>query len=154
MEADRSEEWSTGKPRAYAQEHRDQFLDALRQFVRIPSISTLPEHHGDLTRAAEWTVRRLSEIGLAARIMPSETHPAVYAEWTGAPGRPTLLCYGHYDVQPPDPLDLWTSPPFEPAQRGDNLYGRGASDDKGQLLIQVFAVESLLKAAGRLPLNV
>src|SRR5438105_1916433 len=90
MEADRSEEWSTGKPRAYAQEHRDQFLDALRQFVRIPSISTLPEHHGDLTRAAEWTVRRLSEIGLAARIMPSETHPAVYAEWTGAPGRPSL----------------------------------------------------------------
>ncbi|HEX9244646.1 MAG TPA: dipeptidase [bacterium] len=154
MEADRSEEWSKGNPRAYAQEHRLQFLDALREFVRVPSISTLPEHHGDLQRAAEWTVRRLSEIGLAARIMPSETHPAVYAEWTGAPGRPTLLCYGHYDVQPPDPLDLWTSPPFEPAQRGDDLYGRGASDDKGQLLIQVFAVESLLKAAGRLPLNV
>ena len=142
------------EPRAYAQEHRARFLDALKEFVRIPSISTLPEHHADLGRAADWVAGRLTEIGLSARVMPSGTHPAVYAEWMGAPGRPTLLCYGHYDVQPPDPLDLWTSPPFEPALRDDNLYARGASDDKGQLLIEVFAVESLLRTTGALPLNI
>jgi acetylornithine deacetylase/succinyl-diaminopimelate desuccinylase-like protein len=141
-------------PLAYAQEHRRRFLEALKEFVRIPSISTLPEHRADLAQAADWVGRRLSEIGLAVQVMPSDAHPAVYAEWAGAPGRPTLLCYGHYDVQPPDPLDLWTSPPFEPAERGDNLFARGASDDKGQLLIQVFAVESLLKTTGQLPVNV
>ncbi|HLW60205.1 MAG TPA: dipeptidase [bacterium] len=142
------------EPHAYAQEHRARFTDALKEFVRIPSISTLPAHHADLGRAAEWIAGRLTEIGLSARVMPNGTHPAVYAEWTGAPGAATLLCYGHYDVQPPDPLDLWTSPPFDPTQRGDDLYGRGASDDKGQLLIEVFAVESLLRATGRLPLNI
>ena len=141
-------------PTAYAREHHAGFLEALKEFVRIPSISTLPEHHDDLTRAAEWTARRLTDAGLAAKVMPSNHHPAVYAEWMGAPGRPTLLCYGHYDVQPPDPLELWTSPPFEPVQRGDALYGRGASDDKGQLFVQICAVESLLKADGRLPINV
>jgi acetylornithine deacetylase/succinyl-diaminopimelate desuccinylase-like protein len=142
------------EPIAYAQEHRGRFLDALKEFVRIPSVSTLPEHHPDLQRAADWVARRLTEAGLAARVMPSDHHPAVYAEWMGAPGRPTLLCYGHYDVQPPDPLDLWTSPPFDPLQRGDDLYGRGASDDKGQLLLEICAVEALLKTAERLPLNV
>ncbi len=142
------------EPIAYAQEHRARFLDALKEFVQIPSVSTLPEHRADLARAAGWVADRLTDAGLAARVIPSDDHPAVYAEWMGAPGRPVLLCYGHYDVQPPDPLDLWTSPPFEPVQRGDDLYGRGASDDKGQLLIEVFAVESLLRAAGRLPVNV
>ena len=141
------------EPLAYAQEHRVEFLDALKEFVQIPSISTLPERYGDLTRAAGWVADRLTEAGLTARVMPSEHHPAVYAEWMGAPGRPVVLCYGHYDVQPPDPLDLWTSPPFEPAQRGDDLYGRGASDDKGQLLIELFAAESLLRGSGRLPVN-
>ena len=139
---------------AYAGGHRDGFLDALKEFVRIPSISTLPEHHTDLARAADWVAERLAGAGLSARVMPNDAHPAVYAEWMDAPGRPTLLCYGHYDVQPPDPLDLWTAPPFEPVQRGEDLYGRGASDDKGQLLIQVFALESLLKASGALPVNV
>jgi acetylornithine deacetylase/succinyl-diaminopimelate desuccinylase-like protein len=142
------------EPISYAQEHRTRFLVALGEFVRIPSVSTLPEHHPDLQRAADWIARRLTEAGLTARVMPSDHHPAVYAEWMGAPERPTLLCYGHYDVQPADPLDLWTSPPFEPVQRGEDLYGRGASDDKGQVLTEVFAVESLLKAVGRLPLNV
>ncbi len=141
-------------PIAYAREHDAGFLEALKEFVRIPSISTLPEHHGDLARAAEWTARRLTDAGLAAKVMPSDHHPAVYAEWMGAPGRPTLLCYGHYDVQPPDPLELWTSPPFEPVQREDALYGRGASDDKGQLFVQICAVESLLKTDGKLPINV
>jgi acetylornithine deacetylase/succinyl-diaminopimelate desuccinylase-like protein len=141
-------------PIAYALEHRARFLDALKEFVQIPSVSTLPEHHADLTRAAGWVADRLTDAGLAARVIPSDHHPAVYAEWMGAPGRPVLLCYGHYDVQPPDPLDLWTSPPFEPVQRGDDLYGRGTSDDKGQLLIEVFAAESLLRASGRLPVNV
>jgi acetylornithine deacetylase/succinyl-diaminopimelate desuccinylase-like protein len=142
------------EPSTYAHEHRERFLDLLKEFIGIPSISTLPEHHSDLARAAEWLQGRLADAGLTAQVMPSNSHPAVYAEWMGASGRPTLLCYGHYDVQPPDPLDLWTSPPFEAVQRGDDLYGRGASDDKGQLLIQVFAVESLLRTAGRLPVNV
>ncbi len=139
---------------AYAEAHRARFLDTLKEFVRIPSISTLSDHHPDLGRAADWVAQRLIDAGLSARVMPSDSHPAVYAEWTGAPGRPTLLCYAHYDVQPPDPLDLWESPPFEPVQRGEDLYARGVSDDKGQLLIQVFAVESLLKAGDSLPVNV
>jgi acetylornithine deacetylase/succinyl-diaminopimelate desuccinylase-like protein len=139
---------------AYAGDHRGRFLDALKEFVRIPSISTMPEHHADLARAAAWVAGRLTDAGLSARVMPSDAHPAVYAEWMGAPGRPTLLCYGHYDVQPPDPLDLWKSPPFEPVERGEDLFARGASDDKGQMLVQVFAVESLLKASGALPVNV
>jgi len=141
-------------PISYAHEHRTGFLEALKDFVRIPSISTLPEHHDDLARAAEWVGRRLTDAGLTARVIPSDHHPAVYGEWIGAPGRPTLLCYGHYDVQPPDPLELWTSPPFDPVQRGDDLYGRGASDDKGQLFLEICAVESLLKTGGRLPVNV
>ncbi len=141
-------------PIGYAREHRVRFLEALKEFVRIPSISTLPERHADLVRAADWVAHRLTDAGLAARVMPSVHHPAVYAEWKGAPGRPTLLCYGHYDVQPPDPLGLWTSPPFEPAERGDDLFGRGASDDKGQLLLEICAVQALLKTAGRLPVNV
>lgn len=141
-------------PRAYAHEHRDRFLDDLNSLLRIPSVSTLPEHYPDLARAARWLEERLTDLGLTARIIGSDSHPIVYGEWLGAPGRPTLLCYGHYDVQPPDPLDEWESPPFEPAVRGDNLYARGASDDKGQLLAQVFAIESWLRAAGRLPVNV
>jgi acetylornithine deacetylase/succinyl-diaminopimelate desuccinylase-like protein len=141
-------------PITHAQEHRAQFLDELKEFVQIPSVSTLPEHHADLTRAAGWVANRLTDAGLAARVIPSDDHPAVYAEWMGAPGRPVVLCYGHYDVQPPDPLDLWTSPPFEPAQRGEDLFGRGTSDDKGQLLTEIFAAESLLRASGRLPVNI
>ncbi|MGH7753818.1 MAG: M20/M25/M40 family metallo-hydrolase, partial [Gemmatimonadales bacterium] len=141
-------------PRAYAHEHRERFLDDLNSLIRIPSVSTLPEHYPDLARAARWLEERLTELGLTSRIIESENHPIVYGEWLGAPGRPTLLCYGHYDVQPPDPLDEWESPPFEPTVRGDNLYARGASDDKGQLMAEIFAIESWLRTAGRLPVNV
>jgi acetylornithine deacetylase/succinyl-diaminopimelate desuccinylase-like protein len=140
--------------RSYAREHRGEFLAALKEFIRIPSVSTLPEHAGDVARAADWVAERLRRAGLSARVMGGgDGPPAVYGEWTGAAGRPTLLCYGHYDVQPVDPLDQWTSPPFEPAERGEDLYARGACDDKGQLLLEICAVESLLKSAGRLPVN-
>jgi acetylornithine deacetylase/succinyl-diaminopimelate desuccinylase-like protein len=141
-------------PLGYAREHQARFLEALKEFVRIPSVSTLPEHYPDLARAADWVAHHLTGAGLTARVIPSDHWPVIYAEWMGAPGRPTLLCSGHYDVQPPDPLELWTTPPFEPAERGDDLYGRGASDDKGQLLTEVFAVETLLKTGGSLPVNV
>ena len=141
-------------PRTYAGEHALRFLEDLKDLIRIPSLSTLPEHHDDLQRAARWLEERLRSIGLRAWIIDNDHHPIVYGEWRGAPGRPTLLCYGHYDVQPPDPLEEWTSPPFEPTVRGEALYGRGASDDKGQLLIQILAVESWLRSAGHLPVNV
>src|SRR3990172_3586189 len=141
-------------PRTYAREQRSRFLEDLKSLIRIPSVSTLPEYHPDLRRAAQWLEQRLRALDLRAWIIESDSHPIVYGEWMGAPGRPTLLCYGHYDVQPPDPLDEWESPPFEPTVRGDNLYARGASDDKGQLMIQICAVESWLRTAGRLPVNV
>ena len=141
-------------PRTYAREQRSRFLEDLQSLIRIPSVSTLPEHYADLRRAAQWLEQRLRDLGLRAWIIESDSHPIVYGEWMGAPGRPTLLCYGHYDVQPPDPLDEWQSPPFEPTVRGDSLYARGASDDKGQLMIQLCAVESWLRTAGRLPVNV
>ncbi len=141
-------------PQTYARERRPQFLEELKTFLRIPSISALPEHAPDLRRAAAWLEERLRGMGLRARIIEDGAHPVVYGEWLGAPGRPTLLCYGHYDVQPPDPLGEWTSPPFEPTLRGEDLYARGASDDKGQVMIQLCAVEAWLRAAGRLPLNV
>jgi acetylornithine deacetylase/succinyl-diaminopimelate desuccinylase-like protein len=141
-------------PRTYASEHRTRFLEDLKALIRIPSISTLPDHYPDLGRAARWLEQHLTDLGLRTRLIANNAHPIVYAEWMEAPGRPTLLCYGHYDVQPPDPLDLWESPPFEPTVREENLYARGASDDKGQLLIQIHAIESWLRTAGRLPVNV
>src|SRR5207245_10044904 len=116
----------------------------------------LPEHKPDIRRAAESCLNELRRAGLhAAGLIESDGgNPLVYAEWLDAPGKPTLLLYGHYDVQPPDPLDEWTSPPFEPTVRGDNLYARGASDDKGQTYILFKAVENLLLSTGRLPVNV
>ncbi|HEY3246948.1 MAG TPA: dipeptidase [bacterium] len=139
----------------YAQENRRRFLDQLEEFLRIPSISTLPEHAGDIRRAADWLIDHLRAIGLTTELIPIEgSHPMVYAEWTGAPGRPTALFYGHYDVQPADPLEEWVSPPFEPVQRGDDLFARGASDDKGQVFAVIKAIESVIRADGRLPFNV
>ncbi len=139
----------------YYQEHRDEYLTGLQTFLRIPSISTLSEHKPDIRRAAEFVLEDLRAAGLQkAELIEGEGNPLVYAEWTGAPGKPTLLMYGHYDVQPPDPLDEWKSPPFEPTVRGDDLFARGASDDKGQTFILIKAVEGLLKANGRLPINV
>ena len=123
--------------------------------MRIPSVSTLPEHKEDCRRAAEMLAAELVRIGMEhVRLIETGGHPLVYADWLHAPGKPTALCYGHYDVQPPDPLDEWLSPPFEPVERDGNLYARGAVDDKGQMYMHVKALESLLASAGKLPLNV
>ncbi len=139
----------------YYEQNRAAFLEGLKSFLRIPSISTLPEHKPDIRRAAEFVRHELEAAGLAnAQLIEGEGNPLVYAEWLGAPGKPTLLIYGHYDVQPVDPLDEWKSPPFEPEIRGDDIFARGACDDKGQTYIHIKAVEGLLKTRGRLPVNV
>jgi acetylornithine deacetylase/succinyl-diaminopimelate desuccinylase-like protein len=127
----------------------------LIEFLRIPSISASPEHAGDVRRASEFVHDWLAAAGLEhAAIIEGSGHPLVYADWLNAPGKPTLLLYGHYDVQPPDPLEEWISPPFEPALRDGNLYARGAADDKGQLYILMEAVRRVLQKHGKLPLNV
>ncbi len=141
---------------AYARKNHPRFLEELKALLRIPSISTLPEHKGDCRLAAEFLAKELKRIGMTeARLIDTVGNPLVYAEWLGAPGKPTVLCYGHYDVQPVDPLDEWLSPPFEPTERDGNLYGRGGCDDKGQVHAHVKALESLFAAnSGKLPLNV
>src|SRR5580692_11550366 len=138
----------------YYEENHAAFLDGLKTWLRIPSISTLSEHKPDIRRAAEFALNELRAAGLTGELIEGEGNPLVYADWTGAAGKPTLLLYGHYDVQPPDPLDEWTSPPFEPVVRDGNLYARGAADDKGQLFILMEAVARLLGDRGRLPVNV
>ena len=139
----------------YFEQHRSEYLDGLKAFLRIPSISTLTEHKSDIRRAAEFVRTELEKAGLQhAELIEGEGNPLVYAEWLGAPGKPTLLLYGHYDVQPPDPLDEWKTPPFEPDIRNDNIYARGSADDKGQTLILVNAVAGLMKQHGKLPVNV
>src|SRR5512140_1380419 len=139
----------------YFEANRERFLEGLKTWLRIPSISTAPEHKPDIRRAAEFIAAELRAAGMQnAGLIEGAGHPLVYAEWLGAPGKPTLLFYGHYDVQPPDPLDEWKSAPFEPEIRDNNIYARGASDDKGQTYILVKAVEGLLKTRGKLPINV
>jgi acetylornithine deacetylase/succinyl-diaminopimelate desuccinylase-like protein len=141
----------------YYQEHQKDFLEGLKTFLRIPSISTLSEHKSDIRRAAEFAMNELRGAGMTSvELIESASggNPLVYGEWLGAPGKPTILFYGHYDVQPADPLDEWKSPPFEPEVRGDNIYARGAVDDKGQVYIQIKAVEGLMKTNGKLPVNV
>jgi acetylornithine deacetylase/succinyl-diaminopimelate desuccinylase-like protein len=141
---------------SYYEQHREAFLEGLKTFLRIPSISTLPEHAADVRRAAEFVAGEMRAAGLnGVELLESKgRHPLVYSEWLGAPGKPTLLLYGHYDVQPVEPLEEWKTPPFEPTVRGDNLYARGACDDKGQTYILMKAVEALLKTTGKLPVNV
>jgi len=139
----------------FVRENQDRFLEELKSFLRIPSVSTLPEHRGDIERAAGFTADSLRAAGLEhVEIIPTAKHPLVYADWLHAPGKPTVLCYGHYDVQPPDPLDLWVSPPFEPTIRDGNIYARGSADDKGQFYMHVKAVETLRAINGTLPVNV
>jgi len=139
----------------YYEQHHQDYLEGLKTFLRIPSISTLSEHKPDIQKAAEFVRSELGKAGLQqAQLIEGQGNPLVYAEWLGAPGKPTILFYGHYDVQPPDPLDEWRSPPFEPAIRNDNIYARGSADDKGQTYILIKAVEGLLKQHGRLPVNV
>jgi acetylornithine deacetylase/succinyl-diaminopimelate desuccinylase-like protein len=138
----------------YAREHRARFVRELIELVRIRSVSTAPEHAGDVVQAAQWLAGHLQALGFASRVEPTARHPLVRADWLGAEGRPTILCYGHFDVQPPEPLDQWRHPPFAPVVDGDTLYGRGASDDKGQLFIHIKAFEAILRTTGRLPVNV
>src|SRR6202158_6079671 len=139
----------------YYQQHQSEFVEGLRAFLRIPSVSTLPEHKFDIRRAAEFVRNELRAAGMtSAELIEGTGNPLVYAEWLGAPGKPTILFYGHYDVQPPDPLGEWKSPPFEAEVRGQDIFARGSSDDKGQTYIQIKAVEGLLKTTGKLRVNV
>jgi acetylornithine deacetylase/succinyl-diaminopimelate desuccinylase-like protein len=136
-------------------ERHDQYVDELLEFLRIPSVSTDPARAPDVLRAAEWTAARLARAGLEnVEITPTGAHACVYGDWLHAAGKPTLLIYGHFDVQPADPLDLWTSPPFEPVIKDGRVYARGAADMKGNLLLSVAAVEAVLAAEGALPVNV
>jgi acetylornithine deacetylase/succinyl-diaminopimelate desuccinylase-like protein len=139
----------------YINVNRDRYVEELKQYLAIPSISALPEHAADVRRAAEWTGDALRAAGLQnVRLMDTPGNPVVYGEWLGAPGKPTILFYGHYDVQPVDPLNLWTSPPFEATVRDGEIYARGAADDKGQVFMHIKAVEAFMKQAGSLPVNI
>jgi acetylornithine deacetylase/succinyl-diaminopimelate desuccinylase-like protein len=139
---------------AFVEQHKDRLLAELFTFLRIPSISTAPEHKHDIDRAAKFVAGSLTDAGLEnVEIISTAKHPLVYADWIHAPGKPTVLCYGHYDVQPPDPLELWKSPPFEPVLRDGNIYARGSADDKGQMYMHIKAVEALRAAKGTLPVN-
>jgi acetylornithine deacetylase/succinyl-diaminopimelate desuccinylase-like protein len=139
----------------YFTNQREKHLEELNDFLRIPSISALSEHKTDMQQAAEWLVNSLTKAGLEnVAIDETDGHPVVYADWLHAEGKPTILVYGHYDVQPVDPLELWDSAPFEPEIRDNKLYARGASDDKGQVFMHIKAVEALMKESGSLPVNV
>jgi acetylornithine deacetylase/succinyl-diaminopimelate desuccinylase-like protein len=138
----------------FVEQNKTRLLDELKTFLRIPSVSTLPEHVPDVRRAAQFVADSMKTAGLEnIEIIATAKHPLVYADWLHAPGKPTVLCYGHYDVQPPDPLEEWISPPFEPVVRDGNLYARGSADDKGQMYMHIKAVEALLSTSGTLPVN-
>ncbi|HKX16874.1 MAG TPA: dipeptidase [bacterium] len=142
-------------PVEFADAQRSRFESELSDLLRIPSISTLPDHRDDTRRAAHWLAEYLRAMDLpVVELIETVGYPLVYAEWMGAPGRPTLLGYGHYDVQPVDPIELWTSPPFQPAVRGGRLFARGATDDKGQVLTMIAAVRAYLQTTGKLPINI
>jgi acetylornithine deacetylase/succinyl-diaminopimelate desuccinylase-like protein len=151
----------------FAKENQGRFVEELKSLLRIPSVSTAPEHAGDVRKAAEFVAAELRRIGMEnVRLIETATaerpggHPLVYGDWLHLEDAPTVLCYGHYDVQPAEPLDEWKSPPFEPAERDGNIYARGAVDDKGQMWMHVKALESLFAAglqeggAAKLPVNV
>jgi acetylornithine deacetylase/succinyl-diaminopimelate desuccinylase-like protein len=126
--------------------NRDRYVEELKQYLAIPSISALPQHTADVRRAAEWTADALKQVGMQnVRLIETPGNPVVYGDWLNAPGKPTILFYGHYDVQPVDPVDLWTSPPFEATVRDGEIYARGAADDKGQVFMHIKAVEAHLK---------
>src|ERR1700690_2939378 len=138
----------------YVESKRDENLNELKEFLRIPSVSTKSEHKPDIERAAHWVAEKLRTAGLEnIEIAQTKMHPLVYGESLHAPGKPTVLFYGHYDVQPAEPLDLWTTPAFEPAVRDGKLFGRGTADDKGQVHIHIKAIEALRQVHGKLPVN-
>ena len=140
---------------SYLREHRQQHLDELFQLVRFPSVSTAPERAEDVAACGKFLVEHLQALGMNnVKLMPTKRHPVVYAEWLEAPDAPTILIYGHYDVQPPEPLELWESEPFEPEIRDGEIYARGVSDDKGQFFAYAKAIEAYMKLKGGLPVNV
>jgi succinyl-diaminopimelate desuccinylase len=137
----------------YLDAHREQFERELAELLRIPSVSADPACRGETQRAAEWVAERFRQLGFKVQTIPTAGHPLVYAESPRVDNAPTVLVYGHYDVQPADPLELWISPPFEPTQREGSLYARGATDDKGQMLTHVFSARAWMETTGRLPVN-
>src|SRR5215468_125443 len=140
---------------SYLETHQDEILQRLVAFAGIPSVSTDPAYKDGVTTAARWVADQLSAAGMQnVRINPTAGHPIVTADWLSAPGKPTILVYGHYDVQPPDPLEKWKSPPFEPTVRDSRLYARGVSDDKGPMLIPLVVAEAFMRTEGKLPVNV
>lgn len=139
---------------AFCDAHRDAYVEELKSWIAIPSISADPAHKADVRRCCERLVERMRGIGLQAEILETGGNPLAYGQWLDAPGKPTMLVYGHYDVQPADPLELWTSPPFEGTVRDGNIYGRGAVDDKGQVLMHLAAIEAHVQTRGALPMNV
>ncbi len=139
----------------YVDSNKDRYIAELKDLLAIPSVSTNPENAADVRRCADWMSDHMKSIGLQnVQIFPTAGHPIVYADWLNAPGKPTLLLYGHYDVQPPEPLELWTSPPFEGTIRDGRLYARGAADDKGQVFIHLKSIEAYLRNGGDLPVNI
>jgi acetylornithine deacetylase/succinyl-diaminopimelate desuccinylase-like protein len=141
--------------RDYLDANEDRFLEELFEYLRIPSISTDPEQKGEVDRCARWLAKHLEDIGIEhVEISETDGHPIVYAEHGHTPGAPTILVYGHYDVQPPDPLELWETPPFEPTVRDGKIFARGATDDKGQLFAHIKGLEAHLACRGELPVNV
>ncbi|GGD93867.1 dipeptidase [Paenibacillus nasutitermitis] len=141
--------------KAYFEQRREEHLNQLKEWISIPSISALSEHKEDVNRAANWLAETLKKAGLEnVEVHQTQGHPIVYADHLHAPGRPTVLVYGHYDVQPVDPLHLWETPPFEPQIRDNKLYARGATDDKGQLFLHLKAVEALIQQGTPLPVNI
>ena len=139
---------------SYLADNQDRYLNELIDFLRIPSISSLPEHAGDVAQAGQWVADRMVTAGIEnVETMPTAGHPVVYGDWLHAGDAPTILIYGHFDVQPVDPLHLWHSPPFEPVVKDERIYARGATDDKGNMFAPIIAIEALLKAEGKLPVN-
>jgi acetylornithine deacetylase/succinyl-diaminopimelate desuccinylase-like protein len=140
----------------YIESNKERYLEELKEFLRIPSISNEEANKSDVRKAAEWLESHLKNIGLEnVKVFETEGHPIVYADWLNAGNNvPTVIIYGHYDVQPVDPLDLWTDPPFEPVVKGNKIYARGSADDKGQIFIHIKSLEAHLKNTGKLPINV
>lgn len=140
---------------SYIESNKQRYLSELKDLLAIPSVSSQSNHNGDIQQCAQWIAEHMKTIGMQnIKIMPTAGHPVVYSEWLGAPDAPTVLLYGHYDVQPEDPVNLWTSPPFEMSVRGENIYARGSVDDKGQIFIHFKGIEALMKHHGKLPANI
>ncbi len=139
---------------SYLESNKERYLSELKEFLAIPSVSTNPENKSDVQHCARWVADHMTKIGLQnVQVISTPGHPVVYGDWLHAPDAPTVLLYGHYDVQPPEPLDLWTSPPFEGTVRDGNLYARGSADDKGQVYIHLKSIEAYLQNTGTLPVN-